>query len=129
MFVGIKPSAPKPCQKIVRIFKSSVAMAAQVGVVTTVGCPYCKKAKATLQEQGVQYAEAELGSARDVLAKVKETTGHTTVPQVCMLWLALQATHAASQEVLGRATCNRGCKRSTVNGEHLIYCIVALFFI
>jgi glutaredoxin len=63
-------------------------MAAQVGIVTTIGCPYCKKAKAALKEQGVQYAEAELGSARDVLAKVKETTGYATVPQVCMLWLA-----------------------------------------
>lgn len=57
-------------------------MTASVGVVTTVGCPYCKKAKAALRDKGVEYAEADLGSARDVLAKVKETTGQGTVPQV-----------------------------------------------
>lgn len=55
-----------------------------VGIVTTVGCPYCKKAKAALAEQGIKYQEAELGTARDVLAKVKETTGQGTVPQVCL---------------------------------------------
>eukprot|EP00892_Ulva_mutabilis_P005886 jgi/Ulvmu1/366/UM001_0373.1 len=55
---------------------------ATVGVVTTVGCPYCKKAKAALKEQGVQYQEAELGTARDILAQVKETTGQGTVPQI-----------------------------------------------
>lgn len=54
-----------------------------VGIVTTVGCPYCKKAKAALREKGVKYEEAELGTARDILAKVKETTGQGTVPQVC----------------------------------------------
>jgi glutathione-dependent peroxiredoxin len=57
-------------------------MVAQVGVVTTIGCPYCKKAKQALKDQGVQYDEAELGSARDVLKQVKETTGQGTVPQV-----------------------------------------------
>lgn len=57
---------------------------ATVGVVTTVGCPYCKKAKAALKAKGVQYQEAELGTARDILAQVKETTGQGTVPQVCV---------------------------------------------
>jgi Glutaredoxin len=57
-------------------------MVARVGIVTTVGCPYCKKAKAALKDAGVEYDEAELGSARDVLAKVKETTSQSTVPQV-----------------------------------------------
>jgi glutaredoxin len=60
----------------------TLKMTAAVGVVTTIGCPYCKKAKAALKERGVEFAEADLGSARDVLAKVKETTGQTTVPQV-----------------------------------------------
>lgn len=66
---------------------------ATVGVVTTVGCPYCKKAKAALKEKGVPYQEADLGSARDVLAKVKETTGQTTVPQVSLDSLSLPASH------------------------------------
>lgn len=60
----------------------NISMVATVGVVTTIGCPYCKKAKAALKEKGIPYQEANLGSARDVLAKVKETTGQTTVPQV-----------------------------------------------
>lgn len=57
-------------------------MTAKVGVVTTSGCPHCKRAKAALKEKGVEYAEADLGKARDILAKVKETTGQSTVPQV-----------------------------------------------
>ena len=62
--------------------RAAATMVAQVGVVTTIGCPYCKKAKQALKDQGVQYDEAELGSARDVLKQVKETTGQGTVPQV-----------------------------------------------
>jgi glutaredoxin len=65
--------------------ETSVTMTASVGVVTTIGCPYCKKAKAALRDKGVEYQEAELGRARDVLAKVKETTGKGTVPQVCSM--------------------------------------------
>lgn len=55
--------------------------AAKVGVVSTAGCPYCKKAKDALSKQGVEYAEAQLGGARDILAQVKQTTGQGTVPQ------------------------------------------------
>jgi glutaredoxin len=57
-------------------------MAPLVGIVTTVGCPHCKRAKAALKKERVAYEEADLATARDVLAKVKETTGQTTVPQV-----------------------------------------------
>lgn len=60
----------------------TVDMVPTVGVVSTIGCPHCKKAKAALKEKGVPYQEANLASAREVLAKVKETTGQTTVPQV-----------------------------------------------
>lgn len=53
-----------------------------VGIVTTVGCPHCKRAKAALSEKKISYEEAELSGARDVLGRVKEFTGSRTVPQV-----------------------------------------------
>lgn len=53
-----------------------------VGVVSTNGCPHCKRAKGSLASLGVDFTEAQLGEALDLLAKVKETTGQATVPQV-----------------------------------------------
>lgn len=88
---GVRPTTVR-CSRLVQARSTStsvrsqhpnnVDMAPTVGVVSTVGCPHCKKAKAALKEKGVLYQEADLASAREVLAKVKETTGQTTVPQV-----------------------------------------------
>ena len=57
-------------------------MTVKVGVVSTTGCPHCKRAKGALKDKGIEYAEADLGTARDVLKEVKESTGQSTVPQV-----------------------------------------------
>ena len=71
-----------PACRRASVCRAASTMVAQVGVVTTIGCPYCKRAKAALKDRNVEYTEADLGTARDVLAKVKETTGQGTVPQV-----------------------------------------------
>jgi len=54
----------------------------QLAVVTTAGCPHCKRAKQALTEAGVEYREHNLAGALDVLAELKRATGKTTVPQV-----------------------------------------------
>ncbi len=54
----------------------------RVAVVTTLGCPYCKKAKAALQAAGVPYEELELSGNLAALNRIKQLTGQTTVPQV-----------------------------------------------
>jgi glutaredoxin len=65
-------------------------MAPSVGVITVLGCPYCKQAKAALSLKSIRYTEAELTNARDILDEVKATTGQSTVPQVGEHALALQ---------------------------------------
>ncbi len=55
---------------------------AQVVIVTTVGCQFCKRAKDTLQQAGVMYEEIEASNQLQLLNKIKETTGRRTVPQV-----------------------------------------------
>jgi glutaredoxin len=55
---------------------------ASVAVVTTAGCPHCKRAKLALSEAGLAYREVNLAGALDVLAELKSQTGKTTVPQV-----------------------------------------------
>mmetsp|Transcript_28430 Transcript_28430/g.80226 ORF Transcript_28430/g.80226 Transcript_28430/m.80226 type:complete len:603 (+) Transcript_28430:121-1929(+) len=60
----------------------TVEMDVKVAVITTAGCPHCKRAKAALKEAGIQYREVDLEGALDVLAKVKSISGKSTVPQV-----------------------------------------------
>lgn len=60
----------------------------RVAVVTTLGCPYCKKAKAALRNAGVPFEELELSEQLEVLTRIKQLTGQATVPQV---WLRLPA--------------------------------------
>ena len=52
-----------------------------VGVVSTTGCPHCKRAKGSLTSLGVAFSEAQLDDALDVLAQVKQSTGQSSVPQ------------------------------------------------
>ena len=54
----------------------------QVAVITTLGCPYCRRAKAALGEANIAYEEIELSGDLDLLATVKRTSGQSTVPQV-----------------------------------------------
>jgi len=52
-----------------------------ISVITKPGCPYCAKAKAMLDDQGVVYEEISLG--RDTtIRSVRAITGKETVPQV-----------------------------------------------
>lgn len=54
----------------------------KVAVLTTLGCPYCKRAKAALAAAGVPYEELDLTDQPEALALVKQLTGQSTVPQV-----------------------------------------------
>ena len=60
----------------------NAAMSAEIAIITTVGCPYCKKSKEALQQAGLSYKEIELSSDLEALSKVKEATQKSTVPQV-----------------------------------------------
>lgn len=66
MLEYINPEAVKP--KLVSLF-------------TKVGCPFCARAKASLQEKGIDYEEIVLG--KDITTRsLRAVTGATTVPQV-----------------------------------------------
>lgn len=56
--------------------------AAPVAVITTAGCSYCKRVKATLKDAGIHFQEFALTDDLEALAEVKRTTGQSTVPQV-----------------------------------------------
>jgi len=66
MLKYINPSAVKP--KMVSLF-------------TKVGCPFCAKAKALLQEKGLEYEEIVLADAVSTRS-LQAITGKITVPQV-----------------------------------------------
>ncbi|KAK9842350.1 hypothetical protein WJX81_008014 [Elliptochloris bilobata] len=55
---------------------------AQVAVVTTVGCAYCKRAKDVLRQAGISFEEIELSRDLDLLKSIQEATGLRTVPQI-----------------------------------------------
>ena len=54
----------------------------EVAIITTVGCQFCKRAKETLKQAGLEYREIEASNQPELLNKIKETTGRRTVPQV-----------------------------------------------
>ena len=62
----INPQASKP---------QSVAM------ITKPGCPYCTKAKALLNERGIEFEEIILGKDATSVS-VKAISGNSTVPQI-----------------------------------------------
>jgi glutathione-dependent peroxiredoxin len=66
MLKYINPQAAKP--KLVSLF-------------TKVGCPFCARAKAALQENGIEYEEITLGKGITTRS-LRAVTGATTVPQV-----------------------------------------------
>lgn len=53
----------------------------KVAVFTTVGCPYCKKAKGMLQEEQIAYQEIDVSSNITVRQELQSVTGQKTVPQ------------------------------------------------
>ncbi|MCG7535569.1 glutathione peroxidase [Pseudoalteromonas sp. OOF1S-7] len=52
-----------------------------VSIITKPGCPFCAKAKAQLDEQGLVYEELVLGQ-QATLTSLKALSGRETVPQV-----------------------------------------------
>jgi glutaredoxin len=53
-----------------------------VAVVTTVGCPYCKKVKDVLNQTGIEYIDVNMTDRGQYLQACKELTGWGTVPLV-----------------------------------------------
>lgn len=45
-------------------------------------CPYCIKLKTHLGKSGVNFVEVDVDSAPELYRKLKEQTGHQTVPQI-----------------------------------------------
>ena len=56
-------------------------LAPSVSLFTKPGCPFCQKAKAALNEQGIQYEEIVLGKDA-TLVSLAAISGQRTVPQV-----------------------------------------------
>lgn len=53
-----------------------------VAVVTTVGCPYCKKVKDVLKQSNIEYIDVNMTDRGQFLQACKELTGWGTVPLV-----------------------------------------------
>jgi len=55
----------------------------RVAVFTTTGCPYCKRAKQALSDQGLPYQEISVEDA-SLRGVMKDVTGSSSVPKVCV---------------------------------------------
>lgn len=64
----------------------------EVLVVTTVGCQFCKRAKDTLKQAGLEYVEVDASNQQELLRIIKETTGRRSVPQVSACSVGLYST-------------------------------------
>ncbi len=45
-------------------------------------CPYCRKAKNYLEQNGFQYQEIDLSHDYDKIDELKKSTGHRTIPLI-----------------------------------------------
>jgi len=58
-------------------------MAKKIEIYTTMFCPFCYRAKALLNNKGVEFAEYDVGGSSDARAKMRERAdGRHTVPQI-----------------------------------------------
>ena len=71
---------PPPCLELIPTPKMSLK--GRIVVYSIVGCPHCMRAKNTLQEQGLPYADISLDAFPQEREYVKTRTGKTTVPQI-----------------------------------------------
>jgi glutaredoxin 3 len=55
---------------------------ARIELYTTAWCGYCIRAKALLDERGLEYEEIRMDSDPSFRGKLLEMTGHWTVPQI-----------------------------------------------
>ena len=54
----------------------------RVAVISTLGCPYCKKVKSALKVASIPFLEIDLSEHKGCLHEIKSLTGKFTVPQV-----------------------------------------------
>jgi glutaredoxin 3 len=54
----------------------------RIQMYTTAWCGYCRRAKALLEDRGLEYEEIHLDSDPTFRAKLLERTGRWTVPQI-----------------------------------------------
>jgi glutaredoxin 3 len=55
---------------------------ARIQVYTTAWCGYCIRAKALLEQRGLDFEEIRIDSQPDFRARLQEQTGGWTVPQI-----------------------------------------------
>ncbi len=55
---------------------------ARIKLYTTDWCGYCVRAKALLEERGLEFEEIRVDSDPDFRARLQELTGGWTVPQI-----------------------------------------------
>ena len=54
----------------------------KVGIYTAPVCPYCVRAKRLLAERGIEFHEIDVSADAGQRARMVETSGRRTVPQV-----------------------------------------------
>ncbi len=62
--------------------KSGVVENIKVMIYSKNGCSYCTRAKILLERKGIPYEEVELTNKNDLIIKLIEQTGQTTVPYI-----------------------------------------------
>jgi glutaredoxin 3 len=55
---------------------------ARIEMYTTAWCGYCERAKALLEQRGLEYDEIRVDEQPDFRQKLQELTGGWTVPQI-----------------------------------------------
>lgn len=75
------PFKVSDAETMLRYINPSAVKPQLVSLFTKVGCPFCAKAKAMLQERGIEYEELVLGK-QITTRSLRAVTGASTVPQV-----------------------------------------------
>ncbi len=57
-------------------------MKSMIKIYSTNSCPYCVKAKSYFASQGLSYDEVDLTNKFDEIDRLKNQTGHRTVPLI-----------------------------------------------
>jgi glutaredoxin len=82
-----------------------------IAIVTTVGCPHCKRAKDTLKKARLAFDEIELSRDLQLLRAIKSATKQSTVPQVRLLFSTV-AWGAQSPKYPAQTGCVISCRCS-----------------
>lgn len=57
-------------------------MSSHIKIYTTYSCPYCVKAKSFFSRNSLRYEEVDLTNNYEEIDRLKEKTGHRTVPLI-----------------------------------------------